>query len=139
NVFMVINFFIIIFITITGSWIINLLYGQEYYDSSIILKILIWSGIFVFMRAMLNRYLIIEYCFKFQFFSELIGATINVCLNFIFIPFYSGIGAAYATLISYAVPVIVVPLFYRRTRGISIMMYKSFIPIFTLENLKRKD
>jgi Na+-driven multidrug efflux pump len=54
------------------------------------------------MRALLSKWLIIEHLLKYSLVTQASGAILNVLLNFLLIPAYHGVGAAFATLISYA-------------------------------------
>lgn len=86
-----------------ASPLISLLYGAQYQQSAAILSVHIFASIFIFQRAILSKWLIIEKLYKFSLLSNLLGALINIILNFILIPQYGGIGAAWATVISYMV------------------------------------
>lgn len=87
-------------ITIFGGFFIELLYGVEYLPSVTTLKIHVWSGIFVFIGYVFNKYLIAENYTKIAFYRTLIGAVANVILNLVLIPILGIIGAAIATLVS---------------------------------------
>lgn len=91
-----------IFITLISSLLIKTLYGQEYIFASQVLNIHVWAGVFIFMRALLSKWLIAEGLLKFSLLTHGIAAIINVALNYIWIPQFGIIGAAWATLISYA-------------------------------------
>ena len=90
-------------VTILSGPVIALLYGPAYAASAPILAVHIWAGPFVFMAAALSRWLIAEDRLVFSMIRHGTGAAVNVGLNLILIPRFGGLGAAYATLISYAV------------------------------------
>jgi len=127
-------FFISIFIMLFGNKIIFLLYGANYSDASTILIIHIWSSIFVFLGVAAGYHLLIEELTKISFYRALIGAIINIILNLILIPQYSGIGAAIATLISYSFESFWSNLFFKKTKIIFFMMLKS-LNIFRLARI----
>lgn len=126
NAFVTINIIIIIFITICGDMIIKTLYGNYFDESAMILKIHIWSSMFVFIRILLNKWFIIENLLKQQFYNELIGAISNIVLNIILIPRYGGVGSAIATLISYIIAIYISSSIYPKTRKFSFMVTRSF-------------
>jgi O-antigen/teichoic acid export membrane protein len=101
--------------TVLSGPIVAVLYGPSYADSSAILAIHIWAGPFVFMAAILSKWLIAENLLKFSFIRHGIGAIINVGLNLLLIPPLGGIGAAVATLVSYAAASYVACFAYRPT------------------------
>lgn len=90
-----------IVVTIVGPLAIKLLYKPEFWEAGQILVIHIWAGVFVFMRTIFSKWLIIEERFIHSLSTHLIGAFVNVLLNIILIPEYGIYGAAIATLISY--------------------------------------
>ncbi|CDT96370.1 putative O-antigen flippase wzx (part2) [Vibrio diabolicus] len=72
-----------IIITFLSDDIISILYGVEYLESSNILKIHIWASLFVFMQALLQKWLIMEKYYNISLLSQLSGAIVNIILNYI--------------------------------------------------------
>ena len=79
------------------------LFGAEYREAAPILALHIWAGLFVFMRALVSRWLIAEDLIRLSLWSHGAGALTNVLLNLWWIPIYGATGAAWATVISYGV------------------------------------
>nr|WP_279538452.1 polysaccharide biosynthesis C-terminal domain-containing protein [Pseudomaricurvus alcaniphilus] len=67
-----------------------------------VLAVHIWAGVFVFMRALLSKWLIAEKLLFYSFVTQGVGALANVLLNLVLIPDYGVVGSAFATLLSYA-------------------------------------
>jgi len=88
--------------TFTANRLVVILFGEAYAASGPILAIHVWAGIFVFLKAALGRWLLNEGLLHFLFVSNSVGAAANVVLNLFLIPAYGGVGAAIATVISYA-------------------------------------
>ena len=109
-----------------SEMIIGLLFGDGFLASSEILKIHIWSSIFIFLGAILSKWIIIERYTKFSFFQHISGATLNVVLNLILIPRYHGIGAAVSTLVSYSFSYYFCTLFTGKTRRFFYLPFYSF-------------
>jgi polysaccharide transporter, PST family len=82
--------------------LITSLYGMEYLQSVSILYIHILACPFNFIGIAQSTWLISEGLQKFNFYASLLGAILNIVLNALLIPKFAGIGAAIATLISYA-------------------------------------
>lgn len=112
--------------------LIPLIFGQLYTDSALILSIHIWAGLFVFMRALVSKWLIAEHLLKFSLISHGTGAVVNIVANYLLIPSYGPLGAAYATVLSYAVASYVTFWLHPSTFPIAKIMTRSFILPFTL-------
>lgn len=102
-------------------------YGKKYAASAMILSIHIWAAIFIFMRALFSRWILIENALVFSLITQGLGALVNIIFNLILIPKYGGSGAAVATLISYAMSSYLSLLIYKKTRPIFYMMTKSIL------------
>ncbi|WP_017651407.1 flippase [Fortiea contorta] len=86
------------------SWIIiNTLFGSSYADAGSVLSIHIWASLFVFLGVAISPWFITENLNHIAMYRTVLGAITNILLNLWLIPKYSGLGAAIATLISYAV------------------------------------
>lgn len=112
-------------LTLSASWIIGTLFGEVYGPSAGILIIHVWSAIFVFMRAAVSKWILIENALYFSLVTQGLGAVVNVGLNWLWIPDYGGVGAAYATLCSYAVASFLALLIYTRTRPVFWLMLRA--------------
>lgn len=116
-----------ILITFVAHWLVNLLFGEAYAAAAIILMIHIWAGVFVFMRALVSKWLIAERLLKFSLVSQGAGAVVNIAANLVLIPLYAGTGAAVATVISYAVASYFAFWLCSATRPIASIMTQSFL------------
>ncbi len=113
--------------TIAAPWIISVFFGTDYAASASILVIHIWAAIFIFMRAAFSKWILIENVLVFSLITQGLGALANVLFNLALIPSYGGIGAAYATLFSYAMASFVALFFYQRTRAVFWQMAWAFL------------
>jgi O-antigen/teichoic acid export membrane protein len=116
--------------TVFSDFLITFLFGPAYIESSKILVIYIWSIIFVFLSNGSWGFYLNEDLEKFSSIRLVIGAIINIFLNLIFIKEYGLLGAAYATLISYAFSGYIVNVFFQKTRPNFYLQTKSFINFF---------
>lgn len=110
-----------------ASHIIEILYGSEYLPSATILSIHIFACIFIFQRAILSKWIIIENYFHFSLTTQMLGALVNVLLNWWLIPIYGGIGAAWATVVSYMVASYLSLMFDRRSVVFMKLMTKAML------------
>lgn len=116
-----------IFVYFLSADIINLIYGKAYASSSEILSIHIFASVFIFQRAVLSKWLIITNQLKFSLITHGLGAVINVLLNLVLIPAFQGLGAAWATLISYAFASYFALFFHTNTRPFAFLMTKAML------------
>lgn len=115
-----------IIVTLVSEPVMNVLYGVEFKNAAVILSIHIWAGLFIFMRAVFSKWILVENGIAFSMITHGSGALINILLNIILIPTYAGVGAAIATIISYAMASYLSLFFYNKTRPIFWMMTRSF-------------
>jgi len=119
NILLKIAFWIAIIITIFAPEIILLLFGKTYSRSIFILRIYIWSILFVFLSNGSWSFFIANNLQKLASYRLIIGAVFNITLNIVLIPIYGLVGAALATIISYSIS----SYFFNLT---SISTYKNF-------------
>lgn len=108
-----------------ASWGIPLLFGNEYAPSVNVLVIHIWAGVFIFMRALLSKWLISENLLKYSLLTQVLGAAMNILGNLILIPYYGAIGAAIATITGYTVASYVALFLHKDTWPMAKIMTKS--------------
>ena len=122
-----------LFVTFSAGFLVDKLLGSEFRESATILVLHIWAVPFVFLGVARNQWLMAENLTKFSFASTVLGAISNILLNLVLIPTYSGVGAAIATLISYAISGYWSSIFYpplHRTFG---MLTKALLIPFRVQ------
>jgi O-antigen/teichoic acid export membrane protein len=108
----------IIFIYLFGDILITLLFGAAYHQSAAILVIHIWAGIFVALGVMRSNWLVAENLQSYGALFTIGGCVANIIGNWFLIPLFGIVGAAWATVISYAIAVFFIPLMFKKTRKI---------------------
>ncbi|WP_443945446.1 flippase [Pedobacter sp. AW1-32] len=126
-----------LFVSFTASFIIKILYGNQFQGADQMLSIHIWSGIFTFLGVASSQYLLAEGYTKISFIRTALGAIVNILLNFWFIPLYGGIGASIATLIAQIISSFYL-LFVAKTRQQGIMMLKSLFLISSYQKIFKR-
>lgn len=119
--------FISVAMTFAGDWLITFLYGLEYQTAGTVLKIHVWSSIFIFIGVASSKWFIIENLLKYSFYKALSGSILNVVLNYYMIPVYGIIGSAVATLLSLILADYFFNLFSSKTRITFILQTNSFL------------
>ena len=125
NILFLIALAVAIVVSLGGELLISIFFGSEYIASSSILVVHIWAAVFIFLRALFSRWILMENALVFSLLTQGFGAIINIVLNYFWINQYGGMGAAYATLISYACSSFFALLFYKKTRPIFWMMCRA--------------
>ena len=128
-------YLIIVPVSLLSSWIILTLYGDAYSEAGPILLIHVWASLFVFIGVARNQYLVAEGFFKISSFTTFLGAFANVVTNYILIPKFSGVGAAFATLISQVIATYLACLIFPGTRELFSRLSRSLILTHTIREL----
>ncbi len=135
-----ISIVIAVTVTLLADFVVINLYGDEFIMSSMILKIHIWGGIFVFLRALVSKWIIAEDLMYISLLSHGFGAVINVGLNWFVIPEFGAIGAAYSTVIAYIFSSYLCFAIFKKTRVIFFQLTYTFIfPVMILKKVYFKS
>jgi polysaccharide transporter, PST family len=112
-------------VTLAYSSIMAHLFGTRFSASGPILAVHVWSSIFVFLGVAQAPWMVTEKKMKISMLQTGLGAVANVLINLILIPKMQGMGAAIATVISYAISGVFANLLFRDTRRIFYMQMKA--------------
>lgn len=88
-------------VTILSGWLIPLMFGDVYSRASLMLTGLIWAGLFYNLMVARSQFLTTMNWTRLHFITDFMGAALNVVLNFTLIPRYGGMGAVFASFVSY--------------------------------------
>lgn len=135
SLFSLVSFCVSVSVTFMANKLVVLLYGQSYLEAGPVLSLHIWASIAVFLGVASDRYLIIEQLQRITLYRTLIGLICNVVLNFLLIPPYGALGAAWATLISYSLATASLTLF-QSTALQGRVMLRTLMPDQWLKLLK---
>jgi len=114
-------------ISFFSNEIINILYGSQYNEASSVLKIHIWTSLFVFLGLVSSKWFIIEHIEKYSFYRTILGLLLNIILNIILIPIFKIKGAAIATLISQIFTAYIFDIFTIKTRNMFFIKTKALL------------
>jgi polysaccharide transporter, PST family len=115
-------------IAFASPWIVRILYSGNYQAAAPVLAVHIWASVFVFLGIAQGPWNVSENLLKLSLYRTAAGAVANVALNLYLIPKYSALGAAIATVVSYAIAGVIANGFDARTRPIFFLQLKSFLP-----------
>jgi O-antigen/teichoic acid export membrane protein len=116
-------------ILLMGQPLIMTIFGAAYQASATILMVHILAAPFIFLRFAFSRWIIIEKFAIFSLITQGLGALVNIGFNLVLIPHFAGLGAAIATVVSYAVASYFALIVSQKTQPIFKMMSRSiFMP-----------
>ena len=118
---------IAVLITLLSRFLILSFFGSEFEDSISVLIIHIWTCIFIFLGVANSKYLISENLQSYYFIYTFIGAISNIILNFYFIKNFGITGAAWSSLISYALASHLCLVLFSKTRNSFFRINKSIL------------
>ncbi|MDY6784012.1 MAG: flippase [Cyanobacteriota bacterium] len=124
--------------TLFSGALIGVLLDKEYAQAGEILGWHIWASLFVFLGVASSKWSIAENYVAFNFAATASGAIANVLLNLWLIPLKGGVGAAIATMGSYAIATPLAYFFYPPAFRTGLMLIKALLlPFRFRDNLKR--
>jgi PST family polysaccharide transporter len=122
----VISFAVAAAMTFASPYIIKALFGVDYFESSTVLVIHIWSALPVFIGVASSKWFIAENLQRLVLFRTISNCLINIVLNYFLIPVYGAVGAAIATLITQSAGTFFYDIFRKDTRRLFYMKMSSF-------------
>lgn len=126
-------------VALAAPWLARLAYGDAFTGTGPILAVHIWSSIFVFLGMARGQWLVNEGLQKFYLAATGAGALANVALNLVFIPRWGGLGAAWATVISYGVAAWLASYFHPAVRATAGMQTRALlIPLLGWRYFRRR-
>lgn len=99
----VFSYMVFVIVFLFGDEIMFFAFGGEYLGAVAILRIHIIALIFVGFGVVSGKWLLVENYTRLAFWRTFTGGVLNVVANLFLIPLYGGVGAAWATVVSYAV------------------------------------
>lgn len=92
------------------------LFGEEFRPSGFLLKLFAIRLFFTNMGVGKTSFITNESLFKYSLLTAVVGALINIGMNWVLIPEYKSIGALWATIGSFTVSIFLMDLFFKDTR-----------------------
>jgi len=108
-----------------GRFVLDTFFSDEYIDVLPMLYLSIFALLFVGLGTARNSYLLIKELTVYTLYFTILGAVMNVMMNWYLIPKYGGSGAAISTVVSYAFSAFVSTFFVRELRPIGLLMARS--------------
>jgi len=114
--------------TFLSTLIVASLFGEAYVEAGPVLAIHAWAAVFVFLGVASSQWFLSENRQILSLQRTALGAIANVMLNLWLIPVYGAMGAALATVLSYAVAALFADLMTKYTRKMFSMKVTALNP-----------
>lgn len=100
-------------------------FGEQYAPAGYLLSLFAIRLFFTNMGTAKGSFIVNESLFKYSLITAVIGAAVNIGINYLLIPQYASIGAIWATIISFTVHIFLLDLFVPRMRANLALMMKG--------------
>lgn len=111
--------------TFMAPWLMWLLFGDAFVPGAPVLALHVWTGLFAALGVASSGWFISENMLKFALVKTVVGACMNILLNFALIPKFGMMGAAVSTIICQASVSIFFNAFHRRAREVFVLQLKG--------------
>lgn len=114
--------------TVLSRPLIMVIYGKEYMGAAGVLCVAVWYVTFSYYGSVRNVWILAEGIQKYLFGINIIGAVMNVALNYFLIPVLGGVGAAIASLVTQFFTNVVIGFIFPPIRHNNYLMLKGLNP-----------
>jgi PST family polysaccharide transporter len=128
---------IVIPLAFLAPLLVRTLFGPEYAEAGLILRVHVWAFVFVSLGVARSRWLIAEDLVRFEMLATVLGALTNIGLNFLLIPRFGGLGAAWAVVVSQVVSAYLSSVLSKRLWPVFGQLSLSLLVPFRVFSLKR--
>lgn len=111
--------------TFLATPLITVLFGKQFAASGSVLTVHIWTSVFVSLGVASSKWFLAENRQILSLQRTALGAVANIFLNLLLIPRYETLGAAIATIISYAIAAIFCDGIQKETHEMLKMKFKA--------------
>ena len=112
--------------------VVHILYGRQFAAAAGILRVHIWTGVFVFVGSVSGMQFVQEKLTVSTMQRTVLGAIMNVVLNLLWIPLWGGMGSAMATLVAQCFASYIGDALDSRTRHIFRMKTRAYLHFWML-------
>lgn len=120
---------------LVASPVIHIVFGAQYAAAKPAATVYALSMLLSFISYAQARWLITENMERFLLIAKIVGVGINLVFNLFFIPHYGSLGAAWATVISYAASSYLICAFWPPARPAFSQMSRSFFALFRMKQI----
>jgi PST family polysaccharide transporter len=114
-------------LSFAAPWVVAAVYGESFRQAGTMLAVHVWAALFAFLGVARGSYLINEGLVKYSLYCNAVGSAVNVGLNLVLIPRYQGLGAAWATVASFAVSGYLTSFFFPPIARAAVMQTRALL------------
>jgi len=104
-------------------------FGNQYRKAGMLLKLFAVRLFFTNMGVAKNLFITNENLFRYAMITATIGSLVNLIFNYLFIPKYASVGAIWAMILSFAITIFFIDLFFPELRkNLKIMLEAIITP-----------
>lgn len=129
NTVSLISYMSIFFVFIFADLIVSTVFGREYAASALVLRVLVWSALFVNLGVVQYSFMVVMNWTSMYMTIVFLASLLNIGLNSILIPKHGAIGATIATVISYWFVAHGSCFFHKSLYRTGTMITKALIPV----------
>lgn len=126
-------------ITLASPLIISILYGSEFIQASVVLRVVVWFTTFSYLGTVRNIWILSYEYQRYLVWVNMSGALMNVVLNFLFIPLWGAIGAAIASVVAQFFTNVIVGYIFPPLRANNKLMICAINPKWIVQIKKEAD
>jgi len=112
-----------------GTQVVIFLYKEAYAPAGQLLSLMVIRIFFTNYGVVRGAYLMTENFMTYSMITMIIGALVNLILNYFLIPNYHSIGAIWSSIASFFIATFLIDFLYNRTRNNCKLMIKSMLII----------
>lgn len=101
NTVSLISYISIFFVFTFAGLIVSTVFGSDYADSTLVLRMLVWTALFVNLGVVQHTFMVVMNWTSIYMAIVFFASLLNIGLNYILIPNYGAVGATISTVISY--------------------------------------
>jgi O-antigen/teichoic acid export membrane protein len=121
-------------ITVLNYWVVYFLYGNDYLGARGPLVVVVWYTGIASMGSLTQVYLATHNKNQYVNYFAIAGLIVDVILNAALIPVWGTMWAAAATLVTYIVIHIVMPMVFQETREVAKIMWEAMLFRYVLDD-----
>lgn len=122
--------------TIFSRTIVGVLYGNEFFPATSALRIICWFTMFSYMGSIRNIWILCNELQRYLWIINLLGALLNILINYFLIPSLGAEGAAIASLITQFFTNFITGYIIKPIRQNNKLIVKAFNPCYVIRMLK---
>lgn len=114
-------------VTLLAPWLVGTLFGAAYARAGLMLAVLIWANLFTYLEIARSAFFTAMNWNRFYLVTLVLGALVNILLNYLLIPRYGGQGAALASVGSYWFAAHGACFLFKPLRQTAVMLSKALL------------